>query len=128
MAKTRLQWFGDEVLRKVQGTSERGMYAAAEEVLAAATAKAPKDTGRLRDSGYIATTKRSTYRKKKWHTKQAPVIERAALVAFAAFYAHMVEGGTSKMAAKPFLRPALDQTKRRAGMRAAVVMKREIGE
>ncbi|MNY41310.1 hypothetical protein D3C86_1761160 [compost metagenome] len=30
------------------------------------------------------------------------------------FYAHFVEYGTSKMAAKPFMRPAYDQNKEKA--------------
>lgn len=123
MADFDVKWFGKELLAKIVGVSESGLYSAADELLSVAQSRAPERSGELKDSGYIATSKRSTYRSKKGRIKQKPVSDGDALAGFSAFYARMVENGTSKMAARPFLRPALDEAKRRAGVKAVVVMR-----
>lgn len=69
--------------------------------------RAPYRTGRLRDSIYIAHSDdnsqpgvRETYHV-SWNKKQAP-------------HGHLLEYGTSRMAARPFLRPAYEAVKGRA--------------
>ena len=69
--------------------------------------RAPYRTGRLRDSIYIAHSDdnsqpgvRETYHV-SWNKKQAP-------------HGHLLEYGTRRMAARPFLRPAHDAAKARA--------------
>ena len=120
------KWHGESLLRKVVGVTPDGLYKAAEELLDTAKPKAPRASGTLQDSGYVANEERSTYKPDKQHKKEYTVPEGGALTGFAAFYAHMVENGTSKMAAQPFLRPALDQAKRRAGIKAVAKMRSKL--
>lgn len=74
-------------------------------VVKAAKAKAPVDTGLLRDSIAVKQAKQKTgavhYQVGVYQKigKKRP------------FYAHMIEFGTSKMSPKPFMRPAWEETK-----------------
>lgn len=122
MAEIQVTWYGDKLIKKIEGVTEDGLYAGAEELLGAAEAKAPERTGKLRESGYVATSGRSTYRKRKIHRKEVKPPAGVALAGFAAFYAHMVERGTSKMSARPFLRPALDSFRERVGKKIVARM------
>ena len=119
----RVNWFGDDLLAEIQGGSEDALFEAAQQILDVATSKAPKRTGNLRSSGYIRTMKRSTYQKRPGSLKEREVSEGVAVAGFSIFYAHMVERGTSKMAAQPFLRPAVDSAKEAAGERFVIVMR-----
>jgi HK97 gp10 family phage protein len=91
-------------------------------------AKAPVDTGRLRDNVYRAYAKdksdsgRSTYvvgirfgKKKRYvNDKRNRKLNRAGksyLTAGEAFYWTFIEFGTKKMPARPFLRPAFEAKK-----------------
>lgn len=126
MTTGRVDWFGDELIEEIQGGSEEALLEAAQELLDAAQGLAPTRTGALRDSGYVASPKKSTYQKRKGHGKERKAPEGMALAGFAMFYAHMVERGTSKMAAKPFLRPALDSAKARVGDRFVIVLAKNV--
>ena len=79
-------------------------------------ALAPKFSGELAASGYVSGYNKSNYVKKKWHWRERKSYNPfAVVIAFAARTAHLVEYGTVKMGAKPFLRPALDEAKQAAG-------------
>jgi HK97 gp10 family phage protein len=126
MANIDIKWYGDQILDEIQGKTEDALYQSADELLGDAESKAPKRTGALKDSSYKATAKRSTYKADKAHRKEIKPLEGTALAGFAMFYAHMVEFGTSKMAAQPFVRPALDSAKERIGRKFVIVLARNL--
>jgi HK97 gp10 family phage protein len=120
--KVRVDWFGDDLLAEIRGGSDDALFEAAQKILDIAQGNAPVRSGDLRDSGYVKTNKRSTYKAKKGHNKEREAPEGTALAGFAMFYAHMVERGTSKMAAQPYLRPAVDSASEAAGNQFVIVM------
>jgi len=124
--KVKVVWFGDEILKAIEAGYESGLFEAGQEIITAAQSNAPVRSGDLRDSAYVKTSKRSTYRAKKGHRKEREAPEGTALAGFAMFYAHMVERGTSKMGARPFLRPAIDSAKEAAGKRFAIATAAEL--
>lgn len=94
----------------VKNVVRRSVYAGATKIRDVAKAKVPVDTGALRAS-IVAKTNR---------TDQTGAISASVGVARKKFvrgrrggksprrYAHLVEFGTAKVAASPFLRPAMD--------------------
>ncbi len=80
----------------------------------AAEAKAPVDSGFLRDNIKIKTRKRGD--------------KITAIVGFAedAYYGRFIELGTKHMSAKPFLRPALDENQRQIVDAVKARMKKRI--
>ena len=91
-----MEWYGDKVIASVKNAKRGGLTAAALIVEGDATLRAPVDTGNLRSS-----------------ITHKVVSDEEARVGTNVDYAPWVEGGTSKMAAQPFLRPALDNNKSR---------------
>lgn len=100
-----LQKLPDKIEKKAL---DNAMRTGANVVKKAAQSKAPVNTGLLRDS--IKVKKDSSQQKAgafqvgifKERKKHYP------------FYAHMIEFGTSKMQAQPFLRPAFDENRAEA--------------
>ena len=78
---------------------------AAKDVLESAKQKCPVKTGKLRDSLDIKAEKVTKKTKRSYQVYSKGVSKGGVRYAFA------VESGTSKMPAKPFLRPALDENK-----------------
>lgn len=127
----------DDIVKALDGEIDAAMFAGGEVILEAAKAKVSVGDGDTRDSGYVATKERSTYEDKPGHNKQAEVKLGDAAIGFAAFNAAWLETGTPPhaigkpgqvlrmpdgslvrgpiqhpgAAAKPFLRPALDENK-----------------
>jgi HK97 gp10 family phage protein len=92
-----------EDLRK--GALRRGVAEGAEVIESAAKAHAPRDTGTLAESIAAVEIRRG----------QRPGVVRFSVgVGPEAFYAFFIEYGTSKMVAKPFMRPALIASGQRA--------------
>lgn len=107
-----IAWHGDEVLAAIVERLDEAMFAAGEVLIDNATANAPRDEGTLQESGYVATKERSTYIKRPHHKNEVrPKADGVAVAAFSAPHAHLIENGTSNMAAQPFFRPALDESK-----------------
>lgn len=90
-----MEWYGADVIRSVNGAKKGALTTAAIIVNMSAVYRAPVDTGNLRDS--------ITYE----------VSEDDAKVGTNVDYAIHQEFGTRKMAAQPFLRPALDENRAR---------------
>ena len=91
----QVKWYGDRVIREIEGTLDRRSLGAAEHLLSVAQAEAPVRTGRLRDSGHVEPgTRRGQH-----------------LVVFDAPYAGFVEFGTSRMKANPFFRRAIARSR-----------------
>ena len=91
-----MEWYGDKVIQSVENAKRGGLEAASLIVEADATLRAPVDTGNLRSS-----------------ITHKVVSDEEARVGTNVDYSPWVEGGTHKMAAQPFLRPALDNNKAR---------------
>lgn len=118
---TEVTWYGDDLLKQIREATPDGLFSGAEMLVDAAKAKAPRLTGNLADSAYAATSEKSTYKRDKRHNKEIKPKQGQAVAAFAMFYAGFVEYGTKKKAARPFLRPAMDEMKNKIG--EAVVLK-----
>lgn len=107
--KAQLEELGAEAAGKELARAARKAF---EPVLAAAQARAPIDTGLLRDSIKLAVVRpRGGDAVVQVGLRIAPSKGAAKLgrrTISAHWRWHFVELGTSKMAAKPFLRPALD--------------------
>ena len=105
------EWNSKELLAKTSGHILRGMDDACQFAVQQAQAKAPKRTGKL--SGDI------THEIK---TEKNDVVGYVGVKGGkgAAFYGYFIEVGTRKMAARPFLRPAIFNN-------AAEIVKRLIG-
>jgi HK97 gp10 family phage protein len=105
------EWNSKELLAKVSGHVLEGMDDACKFAKAAAWGYAPDRTGKLR--GGIDYT---------IEVERADVVGKVGVVAGkdAPYYGYFVELGTKKMAAKPFLRPAVFDN-------AAEIVRRIIG-
>lgn len=107
-----LEWYGDDLLQAIGEKLDNAMFAAGEVLIERATAKAPRDEGTLQESGYVATEKKSNYQKRPHHKNEVrPRGDGVAVAAFSAPHAHLVEFGTVNMSARPFFRPAFDESK-----------------
>jgi HK97 gp10 family phage protein len=117
-----LVWLGDELLAAIRSETPAGLFEGAKMLVEEAARRAPKGaTKGLSRSGYAANEFKSTYKPGKLHNKEIHPKPGTAVAAFAQFYAAFFEAGTSKMAARPFVRPALDELKAKIGN--AVVIK-----
>lgn len=111
-----ITYYGDELLARIESKEDDALFEAGKILVQDASARARLRSGLLRDSGYVSSVKRSTYRRRKLHKREKkPTHEGYVIVAFASFYAHMIEFGTRNARARPFLRPALDAMKGRMG-------------
>ena len=98
-----MEWYGDKVIASVENAKRGGLTAAANIVRSEATDRCP--VGEYDDGRVGGNLKGSLTHK--------VISDEEARVGTNVDYAPWVEGGTSKMAAQPFLRPALDNNKSR---------------
>lgn len=111
----KLTFNAEQIAQALNDEQDAALLVGASIVLDSAKAKAPRLSGELRESGYVATPSRSTYQPGNRRRKEVKKIKRGeAVVGFSAFYAGYVEVGTKTAAAKPYLRPALDESKEAA--------------
>ena len=109
-----MEWYGDKVIASVENAKRGGLEAASLIVEADATLRAPVGkygqnagtyrSGPMSGKGRVGGNLRSSI-------THRVVSDEEARVGTNVDYAPWVEGGTSKMAAQPFLRPALDNNK-----------------
>ena len=100
-----MAWYGDKVIASVENAKRGGLTAASLIVEADATLRAP--VGKYpAGSGRVGGNLRSSI-------THRVVSDEEARVGTNVEYAPYVEQGTSKMAAQPFLRPALDGNRAR---------------
>lgn len=110
-----VKWHGEQLLAEIRAGTPDALWAGAELLRDAAASRAPHNSGHLAESGYIAIEGKSTYRSDKRHNKEVKPPKGGAVVGFAAFYARFIEYGTSKMPARPYFRPAIDELKGQIG-------------
>lgn len=108
---SEVKWYGDQLLKAIRDATSDALFVAGELLIDVAASKAPRSSGDLAESGYVSSKSKSTYRAGKNYHKEVKAKEGEVVAGFAAFYARFLELGTKNMAAKAFLRPALDETK-----------------
>jgi HK97 gp10 family phage protein len=121
-----VKWFGDKLVEQINTATPDALFDGGQMLVDAAASRAPRNSGDLALSGYVATEEKTTYRRRKLHSKQAKVPKGGAVAGFAAFYARFVEYGTIKTRAKPFLRPALDELKEKIGAEIVIKVGKQI--
>ena len=130
-------WYGDDFLDIIERYGDEALFEAGRIVLEAATSRAPRGRGKLRMGGYISTKSRSTYVRRGYWRKEKKPPANAVTIAFSAPHSHLIEGGRrssgtiaprkrqalrvngkfvsrsryGRVAAKPFLGPALEATR-----------------
>lgn len=136
-----VEWYGDQFVEIVEKHGDAALFAAGEVLLNEAISRAPRRSGQLVESGYVGTRSKSTYRRRRYWRKKIKPPANTAVVAFTAPHAHLLESGRKRtgriqprtrggkralqigdgtlrtrsryrrMAARPFVGPALDATK-----------------
>lgn len=96
-------WAPAQITAEIEKTAMDRLEKAGEIVAERARGLVPVNTGKLRDSIRVVRL--------KGDPKQNIRVYAGNREKNGAFYAHMVEYGTVKMPAKPFLRPALNASK-----------------
>jgi HK97 gp10 family phage protein len=96
-------WHPENITAEIEKKAMDRLEMAGELVAARARGLVPVDSGKLKDS--IRVTRL------KGDPKQNIRVYAGNRNKGGAFYAHMVEYGTVKMKARPFLRPAIESTK-----------------
>lgn len=120
-------WYGDDILNTIGGNLGDALFQGAKIVQEAAQSKAPAgSTGRLKRGIYAASATKNNYVKIGKRNRRKKVKDGEAIVASGAFYGGFVEYGTAKNKAKPYLRPALDETGGRALEVAAAYLTKEL--
>lgn len=105
-----LSWYGDEIAETVKRSMEPGLWAMGGALLHAAQGRAPRRSGRLRDSGFIATADRTDYRRGRGDRRRrelarlmGQVSPKSVLVAFAVWYSNLIEDTGTKRHAIPYV-------------------------
>jgi HK97 gp10 family phage protein len=91
-----------------KGVLRRTLLKAAQPIEAQAAALAPRDTGKLQESIVVSTRLKKSQRRGPRFTGVEVFIGASSSGNKKGYHAHLVEFGTSKMAARPFMRPAFD--------------------
>jgi HK97 gp10 family phage protein len=117
-----VKWHGDELLKQIREGTPEGLFAGGQMLVDAAASRAPKASGDLAKSGYVANEKKSTYKHDKKHNKEATPPKGGAVAGFAVFYAKFIELGTKNHPAKPFIRPAFDELKDQIGSEITITI------
>ena len=111
MPDFKMHWYGDQVLTAIRKQNPEALEELAQEIYDASQRYVPVDTGTLKNSGYISSTRGSTYKQSKRHKKEVKAPnDNVVVLAYSAIHSHLVEYGTSKQPGVPYLRPALDES------------------
>lgn len=117
----------ESLIRKLDGEStEKAISVAAEEILKEVELRTPVRTGLLKASlrlGHYADRASSSGKTRRYKaTISVPNSKRHGIM----YYAVFLEYGTTKMAAKPFMRPAFDVAQPKAVEKFEQVLKAEL--
>lgn len=149
-----LEWYGDEFMELVEEYKDEALFAAGEIIEGEAMRRAPRASGTLAGSSYVATRSKSTYKRRRyWRREKKPPVA-GATIGFTAPHAHLMESGRRKrgiirprnkralningsirggsrfnrMSSRPFLGPALEATQDRMAEELAAVLRRRVEE
>lgn len=104
----KVEWRPEQITAEIEKTAMDRLETAAGYVMGRARQNVPVDSGRLRDSIRVVRLKGDPRLNVRVYAGNRKKREEGG-----AFYAHMIEFGTVKMTAKPFLRPAFNECKGR---------------
>lgn len=105
-----LEWYGDDLQRAVKRRGDGALFEMGEVVLEEARRNAPRATGQMARSGYVAIAGRSTHKPQRRDRKKLPVVVGgSAVVAFASWYANFSEDS----GARPHRIPRQGRARRR---------------
>lgn len=129
-----IAWYGEDFAEIVREHGPEALWAAAKVVLAEASRRTPRRSGKLAGSGYIGVKGMSTYQKRRYWRREKRAKEAEAVIGFSAPHAHLIESGRrqrgvikprrkkalliagqmrarsryNRMSSRPFLGPALE--------------------
>lgn len=132
-----IAWYGEDFAEIVREHGPEALWAAAKVVLAEASRRTPRRSGKLAGSGYIGVKGRSTYQKRRYWRREKRAKEAEAVIGFSAPHAHLIESGRrqrgvikprrkkalliagqmrarsryNRMSSRPFLGPALEASR-----------------
>lgn len=132
-----IAWYGDDFVEIVREHGPEALLAAAQVVLAEASRRTPRRSGKLASSGYIGVKGRSTYQKRRYWRREKFAKDAEAVIGFSAPHAHLIESGRrqrgeikprrkkvlliagqmrarsryNRMSSRPFLGPALEASR-----------------
>lgn len=116
-----VQWYGDDLEKLILDGADDAMFEGGQILLEGSQAKVPRFTGRLYASGYVTTKTKSTYVFRRGYKKERKPEDSGVVgIGYSAPHSHLVEFGTKKMRARPYLRPALDELKSQIGEKIVV--------
>jgi len=105
-----LSWYGPEIEAEIKRSMEPGLWAMGGALANAAQGRAPRRSGRLRDSAFIATAQRTDYRRGRGDRRRRELVRlmsavspRSVLVAFAVWYSNLIEDTGTKRHAIPYV-------------------------
>lgn len=104
----KVEWRPEQITAEIEKRAMDRLEIAAGYVMGRARQNVPVDSGRLRDSIRVVRLKGDPRLNVRVYAGNRKKREEGG-----AFYAHMIEFGTVKMTAKPFLRPAFNECKGR---------------
>jgi hypothetical protein len=105
-----LTWYGPEIAKVVERAQEPGLWAMGKTLIAAAQRRAPRASGRLQDSGFVATARRTDYKRGRGDRRRKEMVrllssvgKDQALIGFAAWYSNLLEDTGAKVHAIPYV-------------------------
>ncbi len=154
--QVEVTWYGDQFLEIVAKHGDAALFAAGEVLLREAVSNAPRKSGRLAGSGYVGTRSRSTYQRRYGRKKIYPPANTAVVAFTAPHahlleagrrktgpIAPRAKGGKRalrvsadgqlrarsryrRMAARPFVGPAIDATKDTMANELAAILRNRL--
>jgi len=116
-----VQWYGNDFRKLIGNGADDAMFEGGQILLEGSQAKVPRFTGRLHASGYVTTKSKSTYVFRRGYKKERKPEDTGVVgIGYSAPHSHLVEFGTKKMRARPYLRPALDELKSQIGEKIVI--------
>lgn len=136
MTFAKVNWYGDKLIAVIREATPDALFEGGKLLVERAKENIHSQSGDLAKSGFVKSANKSTYVKTDVSLPQPPVSDEMVVAGFSAFYAKMVElghplrrGGKTygSVAARPFLRPAIDHYKNDIGEVVAIVYRKRIG-
>lgn len=107
----QIEWFGEEFVEILREHGPEALWEAAKVVVAEASRRAPRKSGKLASSGYIGVKGKSTYVKRRYWRREKKARDAEAVIGFSAPHAHLIESG----------RRSVGQIRPRKGNRALLI-------